>query len=107
MNHSSTLLKAGHIAAASLLVLGLTGAGAQATAQIDLQRDVPFSGALAPHRTLLIRAGRIVSIGSEAPPADATVIQGSAPVTAGKLTGPTISGCGEVGVALAGCLFGG
>jgi hypothetical protein len=35
MNYSTTLLKAGHIAAASLLAFGLTGAGAQASLAVD------------------------------------------------------------------------
>ena len=35
MNHSTTFLKAGCIAAASLLVFGLTGAGAQARPAVD------------------------------------------------------------------------
>jgi len=34
------------------------------------------TGALAPHRTVLIREGRIASVGNEAPPADATVVRG-------------------------------
>ena len=35
MNHMTTLLKAGHIAAVSLLVLGLTGVGSQASYAAD------------------------------------------------------------------------
>jgi hypothetical protein len=35
MNHTATLLKTGHIAAASLLIFGLASAGAQASHSLD------------------------------------------------------------------------
>ena len=39
MNRIATLLKAGHIAAASLLVFGLTGAGAQASSAVEHSQE--------------------------------------------------------------------
>jgi hypothetical protein len=65
------------IVIAAYLAGNSTVASALELAVTDVTVVDTRTGALAPHRTVLIREGRIASVGNEAPPADATVVRGT------------------------------